>query len=159
MGQKVENPLLKSMLAAFLILIMHILVLAGVGVLILFFYGIINHTIWIILGSLFLIAGPAYWFYRRMKSDGKALRNMAGGPLLKGKTVEVSFLGGVATFKISDSKGGQITSRDPSNRIKQLAAPNPDYENIKTLTELSRMYEKKLITSDEYNKAKQEILK
>ncbi|GBD97990.1 MAG TPA: SHOCT domain-containing protein [Nitrospirae bacterium] len=157
MGQKAEHPLYKNISIAFLILIMHILLLGGIGVLILFFYGIINYTIWIILAGLCLAAGTAYWFYRRMKSDGRALRNMAGGSLLKGKTVEVSFLGGVATFKISDSKAGRTINRDTSSRIKQLAAS--DYENIKTLTELSRMYEKKLITSDEYNKAKQEILK
>ena len=56
MGQKIENPLYKNILVAFLILIMHVLLLGGVGVLILFFYGIINYTAWIILGSLCLVA-------------------------------------------------------------------------------------------------------
>jgi hypothetical protein len=155
MSEKVGNTLYQNILAAFLILIMHVVLVAGIGVLILFFYGIINHMAWIIIGTSCLFIG-GYWLYRRIKSDSRVLRNIAGDSL-KGKTVEISFLGGMATFKISDSQVNKRINKDPSNSLRQLEAPNS--ENINSLTELARLYEKKLITSDEYNKAKEKILK
>ena len=88
MDQKAENTIFKNIFAAFLILIMHVLLVAGIGVLILFFYGIINHIVWVILGVSCLSAG-GYWFYKRMRSDVKDLKNIAGDSL-KGKNIDVS---------------------------------------------------------------------
>ncbi len=154
MGRRVaEDTIYRNILTVFLILTGHVLLIGGIGALIFFFYGIINHMVWMILGILGLLAG-GYWFYKHMKSDMKAL-NLTGDSL-KGKTVEVSFLGGVATFKITDSQVSQKIKGLPSDRPRQLTARKPD--NIKTLTELAQMYEKKLITFDEYNRAKQKIL-
>ncbi len=155
MDRKAELPLYKSILAAFMILIMHVLLLGGIGVLVLFFYGIVNHMAWMIFGVLCL-SGGGYWLYKRVKSDGKALKEMVGGSF-KGKTIEVSLLGRLATFKICDSQFNRGTDRLRAGRGKQL--PGPDLQTIGTLPELARLYEKKLITSDEYKKAKQEILK
>jgi hypothetical protein len=128
--------------------------IGGIGVLIMFFYGFVNHMIWMILGFTCLSAG-GIWLYIRIKSDAKALKNIAGESL-KGKTVEVDFLRGVATLKISDAKDGQDAHRITSDRPRQLAGP--ESENINTLSELARLYEKKLISRDEYNKAKHKIL-
>ncbi len=154
MGKEIENTLYRNIMAAFLILIMHVLLIGGIGLLIIFFYGIMNHMVWMVLGTTCLTLG-GYWFYRRIKSDGRVLKNMAGDNL-KGKIVEISFLKGVATFKISDSQVNQSIDNDSLNRCKQL--PAPDFENIQNLAELARLYEKKLITFDEYNKVKQKIL-
>jgi hypothetical protein len=153
MEQNTENSLFKTIMAAFMILFIHVLLLGSIAVLILFFYGIVNHLAWMILGFSCLCAG-AYWFFRRFKSDGKMLKNIAGDSL-NGKTVEVSFLGGIANFKISDSQTYEQLGSGSADSPEQLAAPS--VENVKSLTELARLYEKNLITLNEYNKAKHKL--
>lgn len=155
MEQKADNTIYQSISAAFLILIMHVLLLGSIGVLILFFYGIINHMVLIVIGISCVSLG-GYWLYRRLKSSRQVLTNIAGESL-KGKTVEISFLGGIANFKISDSQVRQGMIQDSSDGIKKLADPNT--QNIENLSELARLYEKKLITLEEYNKVKQNYLK
>ncbi len=149
-----ENTIYSNILTVFLILVTHVLLIGGIGVLVLFFYGIINHMVWMILGILGLFTG-GYWFYRHLKSDMKALKDITGDSL-KGKTVEVSFLGGVASFRITDSPVSQRIKRLPPGQPRQLAGQKPD--NVKALAELAQMYEKKLITFDEYNRAKKKLL-
>ena len=151
-----ENSLYKSILGAFLILIAHVFLLGIIGMLILIFHGIINYMGWIILGISLSVIGSWYWFYRRMRSDREMIKKIVGDSLLKGKSVEVSFLGGAATFKLSDSSNIK-TIETPSGDRRQLAGPAPEHTD--TLTELARLYEKKLITDEEYNKAKERLLK
>ena len=153
MGILAENPLVKSIFVAFLILIMHVLLIAGIGILILLFYGIINHMVWMIVGFV-LIAIWGYLFYRKVIEDSKELKNVVGD--IKGKNVEIKLLGGLATFRMGDS--------DPNNNMKQLSAgrprelASPESDSVKSLTELSRLYENKLITLEEYQKAKKDLL-
>jgi len=150
-----ENSLYKSILGAFLILIVHVLLLGVIGVLILIFHGIINYMGWIILAIALSVIGSWYWFYKRMKSDKKMIRKIVDDSLLKGKSVEVSFLGGAATFKLSDSNNIK-TIETPSGNRGQLAGPAPEHTD--KLMDLARLYEKKLITDEEYNKAKKHLL-
>lgn len=150
-----ENSLYKSILGAFLILITHVLLLGIIGVLILIFHEIVKYIGWIILGLSLSVIGWWYWFYRRMKSDSEMIKKVIGNSLLKGKSVEVSFLGGAATFKLSDSNNIK-TIENPSKDRGQLPGPAPEYTD--KLTELARLYEKKLITDEEYNKAKKHLL-
>ncbi len=150
-----ENSLYKSILGAFLILIAHVLLLGIIGLLILIFHGIINYLGWIILGIALSVIGSWYWFYKRMKSDKKMIQKIVDDSLLKGKSVEVSFLGGAATFKLSDSSNIK-TIETPSGNRGQLTGPA--HEHTEKLTELARLYEKKLITDEEYNKAKKHLL-
>lgn len=149
-----DNTIRSSIMAAFLILIMHVVLLGGIGALILFFYGIVNHMVWILLAAACLmIAG--YLFYRRIRADSQIFRNFTAGSL-KGKTVEVSFMGGLANFRISDSQARPALRHETPLKIDSL--PAPDKENVKTLAELARLYEKDLITAEEFQKAKQKIL-
>ena len=153
MGRLAENSLVKSIFVAFLILIMHVLLIAGIGILILLFYGIINHMVWMIVGIV-LIAIWGYLFYRKVIEDSKELKNVVGD--LKGQNVEIKLLGGLATFRMGDSVHKNSTKQLSAGRPKELAAPESD--SVKSLTELSRLYENKLITLEEYQKAKKDLL-
>ena len=153
MGRLAENPLFKSIFVAFLILIMHVLLIAGIGILILLFYGIINHMVWMIVGIV-LIAIWGYLFYRKVIEDSKELKNVVGD--MKGNNVEIKLLGGLATFRMGDSVLNNNMNQLSSRRPQELAAPESD--SVKALTDLSRLYEKKLITLEEYEKAKKELL-
>jgi hypothetical protein len=123
MGKEAENSIFTNIKAAFLILIMHVLLIGGIGTLVLFFYGIVNHTFWMILGFVSLTAGGVYYFVKRLNSDAKDIKNVIGDSVTKGNTVEISFLGGVANFKISNPNVKQISADSSSQKTGQLAAP------------------------------------
>ena len=154
MGKLSENPLFKSITVAFLILIMHVLLIGGVGILVLLVSGIINHTAWFLAG-IALTAVGSYMIYKRIKADSKELKKAVGD--LHDKNIEISLLGGMASMKISSSNAESSTRQIESDRTKLLSAPGSG--NVQQLTELSRLYEKKLITRDEYEKAKKEIFR
>ncbi len=156
MDRKSEsNSIYRNIVTAFLILIMHVLLVGGIGMLIFFISGIINHMVWVIVGISCASAG-GYWIYKRMKSDVRELKNFAGDSF-KGRDIEVSFLRGVATFKVSANRDEKRTGSIPLERPRQLTGAGP--EDVKTLSELAHLYEKKLITLEEYNRVKKKILK
>lgn len=126
MGKDAEHSLFTNIKAAFLILIMHVLLIGGIGALIFFFYGIVNYTLWMILGIVSLTAGGVYFFVKRLNSDAKDLKNVIGDSVTKGNTVEISFLGGVANFKISNPNVKQIPGNASLKHPEQLVAPKSD---------------------------------
>jgi hypothetical protein len=158
MQQKNKNHhdgILKSIFTAYFILILHIFLIAGLGILVLFFRGIVNYMIWIFLAGTGAVILVGYLMQKRMKEEGKTLGEMLSLPLFKGKTVEVSLLGGLASLRVE--------SPDTRNKIgtpipgETGLLEDPETIRIRELTELVRMLDKNLITIDEYNKAKQKI--
>jgi len=150
---KDNNSVIKSVFIAYFILLLHILLLAGLGVLILFFRGIVNYMLWIFLVGTGIIIFSAYRFYRKMKKEGKTLREMMNSPLFRGREVEISLLGGLASLKVG--KPRHLLLENYHGEIKQLE--DPDSVRFKELNELVRLFENNLITLEEYNQAKKQI--
>ncbi len=156
--KKNEGPgLINSVLMAYLVIILHFVLIAALGLLVIFFQGIINYMIWIFLIGTALIAVSAYIFYRRMKEEGRSLRETLSSPLFGGRTVEVSLLGGIASLKIGSPGNVPAVGNDSPINLRQLE--DPVSMRIRELAELSRLLEKEMITLEEYNKVKQEIIK
>jgi hypothetical protein len=150
---KENNGVIKSVFIAYFILLLHILLLAGLGVLILFFRGIVNYMLWIFLAGTGIIMFSAYRFYRKMKKEGKTLKEMMNSPLFRGREVEISLLGGLASLKVG--KPRNLLLENYHSEIKQLEGP--DTVRLKELNELVRLFENNLITLEEYNQAKKQI--
>ena len=148
---------LKSVLMAYFILVLHVILIAGLVLLVIFFRGIINYMIWIFIGGTAAILASAYHFYKRMKMEGKTLREMLNSQRFAGRTVEVNLLGGLASLKISGSKDPAALDTTTSGQFKQLE--DPDVIHNRDFFELVRLLENDLITLDEYNKIKEQILK
>ncbi|MFH2219964.1 MAG: hypothetical protein ABII68_09945 [Pseudomonadota bacterium] len=147
----------KSVLLAYFILVFHLLLIAGLLLLVIFFRGVVNYMIWIFLFGSAMIIASGYHFYKRMKREGKTLQEMLRQPLLSGRSVEVSFLGGLATFKIG--RADDLPALGSDSRRGSLQLEDPDAVRIRELLELVRMFENDLITLDEYNRIKQQIFK
>jgi hypothetical protein len=148
----------KSVLMAYFILLLHVLLVAGLVLLVIFFRGFINYMIWIFIGGLAIILASGYHFYKRMKKEGKTLRDMLNSPRLSGRTVEVSILGGLASFKIGHSNNIPLLSNNAhKHHPQQLEDPNT--VRIRELTELVRLLQNDMITLEEYNKVKQQLFK
>ncbi|MDM8521821.1 SHOCT domain-containing protein [Desulfococcaceae bacterium HSG8] len=158
MGTKKEKTgLFKGILMAYTILILHVLLIACVGCLILFFRGITQYMAWILAGCAGLIIISGYCFYRRMKQEGKSLRETLRSPTFNGRSVEISVLGGLASVKIGRPAHmpPALDIGDTFERFQQLE--DPATVRIRELKSLARLLEDNLITIEEYNQTKQEL--
>jgi hypothetical protein len=153
-----DNRHFKSVLLAYFILVLHVLLIAGLVLMVIFFRGMIHYMIWIFLGGTAAILASGYHFYRRMKRDGKTLREILSSPRLSGRTVEVSLLGGLASFKVGKSDKTPALSSDSTGQYRPQLE-DPKAIRLRELTELVRLLENNMITLDEYNKAKKQIFK
>jgi hypothetical protein len=152
-----EN-LFKAVIMAHIILFLHLLIIVGLVLMVIFFRSITRHMLWVFLGAtgLFMLSG--LFIYWRIKSKGKKIfHDIESSSLFQGRSFEVSFLGGLASLKFGQPDDLKAIENLPSGAKLQLE--DPESERIRELTELARMYEKDLITSEEYSRAKNQILK
>jgi hypothetical protein len=157
--KKEDNGLVRSVLLAYLILVLHVLLIAGVAILVLFFRGVVNYMLWIFLGGVVLIGLSAFYFIRRMRAEGRSLSEMLRNPMFNGRSVEVSLLGGMATVKLGHSSRQPAIEHDAAMDIPRLEDPDASRSrDVSELAALARMLEKDLITVDEFNKAKRHLL-
>jgi len=149
--------LFKSVMLAYFVLVLHVLLIVGLGLLVIFFRGIVQYMIWVFLFGSIAILGSFYYFYRRMKSEGRSLREMLRSPLFLDRPVEVSLLGGLASFKMGNTANTPELGMDTDNPANQLK--DPDAVRLREIKELARLFENDLITREEYEKAKKQIFK
>lgn len=154
---KEEDRHLKSVLMAYLILILHVILVAGLIIMVIFFRGILNYMIWVFLGGSAIIIASCYTFYKRMKREKKTLRDMLSSPQNSGRFIELSVLGGFASLKIGGPHYRQALDGRSSGQVKQLE--DPDTIRIKELSDLVRLLENNLITLEEYHQYKEDIFK
>ncbi len=151
------TALVGSLFLASSVLVFHVVLLAAMGILVIFFSGIVNYIFWIFLGSCALIGGGVYFFFRYMKKDGgQMLYQLLSLPELKGKNLEVKLLGGLASLKIAgdDEKARAIDINQPLSSRQLEDSPSIQ---LRKLTDLASLREKKLITAEEYDQAKKSL--
>jgi hypothetical protein len=93
-----------------------------------------------------------------MKMEGKTLREILRAHRYSGRTIEISFLGGLASLKIDGAKN-HLPALDSSSsgHVKQLE--DPESIRYKEFSELVRLLENGLITLEEYNIFKERLFK
>lgn len=149
------NGLFRGVFMAYSILLLHVVLLAVLGCLVLFFRGIVQYMLWIFLGGSALVIYSGYRVYKRMKEERKNLGELLSLPMFTGRSVEVNLLGGLASLKLENRKGGppKAVGYDPSRQLE-----DPNAVRIWELRELARLFEHHLITLDEYNRTKEQVL-
>ncbi|RJQ86145.1 MAG: SHOCT domain-containing protein [Desulfobacteraceae bacterium] len=147
-----REGLFKSIVLAHTILILHVLLLAGVGLLVLFFGGLVRYLVWIVLTGFLLAALGGYLFYRRLRREGRTLRDALHSPTFQGRAVEISFLGGIASFRLGPPTRPPLL--DAGGRDEMLQLEDPQANQLRDIEILARLLEKKLITPEEYTTAK-----
>jgi len=154
---KKETGLFKGVMLAYFILILHVILIAAMGMLVIFFRGIVAYMPWIFIGGCALLLGSGYYFYRRIKAQGKSLRETLNSPLLQGKSFEISLMGGLASFKVGQHDANPPIVISAGDNRPQLE--DPSAARLRELTELANLLEKDLITPDEYNRFKRNLFK
>lgn len=120
-NKKESDGVFKSIFAAYLILVLHVVLLAGIGMTTVFIKGISDYMVWVLLGGFLLIGSGCYVFFRFLKRETTSLRAMMDSPMLSDRSVEVSLLGGFASIKIgSPAVSGPQLGYDPADPQKQL---------------------------------------
>ena len=150
--------LFKAVILTHVILFLHLLIIGGLVLMVIFFRGVTEYMLWVLLGiaALFILSG--FLIYRRIKSKGKKMfHDIENSSLFQGRSFEVSFLSGLASLKFGRSDDLK-TIENHSSEVK-FQLEDPETVRIRELAELARMYEKDLITSEEYKRAKNQILK
>ena len=158
---KENSELFRGILLAHLILFLHLLLIAGVGILVFFFYGISQYILWVVLGVSILLAAVGFLFYRRIRTRGtQTFKDIQRSTLMEGRSFEVRILGGLASLKF----GRPVKSLPVENTASETHDPgyqleDPDTIRIRELAGLARMLEKDMITVEEFSRAKKQVLK
>ena len=157
---KPEKPtmeLFKGVMLAHMILGLHVVLICLIGLVVIFFGGIARYWAWIFLGGLGLTAAGAFLIYRKLKAQGRNLiRDLHGISVPSGSTLEVRFLGGLASVKFARPAGSsppEITAPSAPALLE-----DPETQRLRELTHLAQLYEKELITREEFERAKRTLL-
>ncbi len=151
-----QDGTLKGVLMAYLVLILQVALIAALGILVIFFRGVVNYMLWIVLGGVLVTTVLTVLFFRRMRREGKNLREVLNSPVFGGRSVEVSLLGGLASMRIGKPDPHVALDTDIRNHHYQLE--DPATQRVRELSELARLLEKDLITQEEYDLAKRQLL-
>jgi len=152
-----NTGLFKGVFLAYFILILHVLLIGGVGCLIFLFKGVVSNILWIIIGCSCAVIASGGYFLKRMKDQSRGLGQTLNSPAFKGRTVEVSILGGLASFRVGAPVNNNVLTMEKNHFGQPLQLEDPAAMRIRRLTELAYLLEKELITREEYNQTKEQI--
>ena len=151
-----QESIFKGVLLAYFVLVFHVVLIIGLGVVMLFFGGVIAHLPLILALGFVAVAGSCYLWWQHLKKRGKNLRDMLRDPLFEGRSVEVTLLGGLASFKLGEPREPLTIEHSASEGPKQIQDSSTPH--AEELTKLARLLKQDLITYDEYLEAKKDIM-
>lgn len=152
-----RSETIKGLFLAHLIILLQILVVAIIGMTVVFIGGLARYLLWVLLGGGVLFLILAYVFYRRFKTSGRDLIKNLDASALQGRPFEIRFLGGVMSVKVGDADNTRALDHKVSRTLVQLE----DMETIRKreLAELAQLLADDLISTEEFTSARQKIMK
>jgi hypothetical protein len=152
---KIREGLFTGIALAYAILLLHLLLLAGLGLVVIFLTGIANYMFLIVLCGMGAVALSGYLFFRRLRKEGRSLGETLRSPGFRSRELEVSLFGGMATMRL----GSPDATKDPQETKPQPPAQleDPETARIREIQILAQLLEKNLITDEEFSKAKQRL--
>ena len=156
-----SKALVRGILLAHLILFLHLLFVVGLGIVIIFFRGVSEYMLWIFLGVTAALVASAYLCYRFIKTRGhQTLKDLEKTAIFKDRSVEVRFLGGIASLKLGQpGTPAAIENAAAGTLNPQHQLEDQNTAQIRELDRLASMLQKDLITRDEFVIAKKKLLK
>ena len=139
------------------VLLLHVLLILGLGAAVVLIKGIYDFRWLLLTAGVILISGSGYFIYKRLKDSNRSLREAMNDPALRGRTLEISLLGGMASVKLGH-RDDQPRLIEATNieEIRQLEAPK--VSQVQELNELVKMLESDLITQEEFQQLKQRVV-
>jgi preprotein translocase subunit YajC len=155
-----KEGLFKNIFIGYFILLLHVLLLAGIALFVVLIKGVFNYLPWIMGGATLLVLLIVWLLYRRMHKSSSRIQNMLSNTQLGDRNIEVSLLGGLAAFKINARQNTDLlldNHGSETDRNTRLIETEGDRAERKML-QLDALYEKDLITKEEFEKARQTII-
>lgn len=150
-----RDGLYKGIAMAYAILLLHLVLIAGLGLVVIFLTGIANYLFWIVFSGMILVAVSGYLFYRKLRREGRTLGEILRSPSFQGREVEVSLLGGMATMRLGGTSKGKTIDVGNFESPRQLE--DPQTHRIREIQALAELLEKDLITREEFDQAKHQL--
>ncbi len=151
-----NSGLFKSIFTAYFIVLLHVVLIAGIGVTIILFKGLYQYLPWVMGGIALLVMVISVLLYQRIKNNSAQIKDILAMPQFQDRTVEIKLLGGIASFKITPETNQQaLIDHSYSNTLMIENNINKTEQKILRLTTL---FEKDIITKEEFEKAKQNII-
>jgi len=152
---KPPENLFGGVLLAHLVLLLHMILIFGLGACMFFFGGVITYLPWILALGGVLVAGSAFLWWKHLKRRGRKIKDVLKDPLFQGRTVEVSLLGGLASIRLGQSQEPLAIPHESHKRPKLLTDSRAPH--AEQLADLARLLKDDLITIDEFLAAKKEL--
>lgn len=159
--KKDKDGVFKNIFVAYFILLLHVFLLAGIGLSVVLFKGVYHYLPWIMAGIAVLVLAIAWIIYARMRATSSSLSEVLGTPEFQDRAVEIRLLGGLATFEIKAKEQPLLPNHTGlssySDSDARLIESTEDRAERKLL-ELNDLYAKDLITEKEFEKARRSII-
>jgi len=153
---KPQDSIFKGVLLAYFVLFLHVILIVGLALVMVLFGGVVTYLPWILAIGGLLIVLSAYLWWKHMKRQGKKIKDILKDPLLQGRSIEISFLGGFASLKLGQNQEPPAITQGHLGTARQLQAPDAD--RSEQLANLGRLLKQDLITIDEFLEAKKELM-
>lgn len=138
------------------VLLLHVLLIVALGVAVVLLKGIYDFRWFLFFGGILLIGASGYLIYKRLKESNRRISDLMNDPALRDRTLEISLLGGMASVKLGHKdEQPRLIDVDHMGTVRQLEAPR---SQLAELTQLSRMLENDLISREEFDRLKQELV-
>lgn len=152
---KSGEGLFKGVAMAYTVLLLHLLLIAGLGLVVIFLTGIATYMFWIVLGGIAILSLSGYLFYKRLRREGRTLGETLRAPDFQGREVEVSLLGGLATMRLG--KAEPKKELGPGTYGQRPLLEDPQAMRVRDIQALAELLEKNLITREEFDQAKRKL--
>ena len=131
-----EN-LFKAVIMTHMILFLHLLIIVGLVLMVIFLRGITQNMLGVFLGATCILTLSGLLIYRRIKSKGKKIfDDIEKSSLFQGRSFEVSFLRGLASLKFNQPD--RLGANENPTPEKKFQLEDPETARIRELTELGR---------------------
>lgn len=157
-----KEGLFASLLAAHVIIILHVVLLASIGMIIILFGGVYHYLPWILGGVAVFILLTALVLYRQVKNRSSQLQTILNMPQFQQRNVELKLMGGLVSLNLNPPESEtigvshQLTDGQapPLIDVSTKEVSDPVENQMDTLTAL---YEKELISKEDFSKAKETL--
>ncbi len=151
-----SDGMFKGVLMVYFVLFLHVLTIVGLVFLVFFFHAFIQYMFWIFLTGCGVIFISSFRVYRRLKREGRQLKQIISAPAFLSRPLEISLLGGMASLRIGQ-RAANMSVMDAPECVSPKSA-DPTLAKIRDLDTMARLLEAGLITQEEFGRAKDRIL-
>lgn len=157
-----KEGVVKNIFIAYFILLFHVLLLAGIAIFVVLIKGFFQYLPWIMTGAGLLVALCVWLVIRQMRKNTGRIQDILSNEQLRNRNVEISFMGGLASFKIqsnTEDTNRLLTYPDPDKLPTDTRLIETDTDKTeRKMNQLNALYEKDLITKEEFDQARQSII-